>query len=57
MPTLINKMTSNINIRKIIGIVVLISGISLMVVGILQGEPAAVVRNAVIICLDCIGIG
>jgi len=50
-------MIKNINIKRIIGIVVLISGISLMVVGILQGELAAVMRNAVIVCLDCIGIG
>ena len=42
---------------KIIRYVILAAGILLCVLGILRGEPADIMQKAVIVCLECIGIG
>lgn len=36
---------------------VLLAGISLTAVGIARGETATVLKKAINICLECIGIG
>ena len=49
-------MTSKIKLQNIISIIIA-GGIALMIFGILQGELQAIMRKAVMICLECIGIG
>jgi len=36
---------------------ILLTGIILMISGILRGELQDIMRKAIIICLECIGIG
>jgi len=43
--------------KKIVQILLLFCGIGLMVYGIVSGETTPVMRKAVQICLECIGIG
>jgi len=50
-------MTKYVNLRNMIMIFTIVIGIVLMIVGIIQGELTAVMRKAVIICFECIGIG
>ena len=38
-------------------LVLLITGISMMITGILRGEALEILRKAILICLECIGIG
>ncbi|MCL2071370.1 MAG: hypothetical protein FWH07_03945 [Oscillospiraceae bacterium] len=35
----------------------LIIGIVLIICGVVQGEPDEIMRKAVTVCLECIGIG
>jgi len=50
-------MTNNVRILNLIRAIVLIIGITLMGFGIWFDELTAIMRKAVIICLECIGIG
>ncbi|WP_312353662.1 CD1871A family CXXC motif-containing protein [Aminipila sp.] len=43
--------------KNVIGSIVLALGILLIVIGVINGESAAVLQKAVRICLECIGIG
>jgi len=43
--------------KKIIPAAFLLSGIILMILGILRGELIEIMRKATVICLECIGIG
>ena len=43
--------------QKILRILALAAGVVFACIGILRGEPAAVLQKAVKICLECIGIG
>ena len=42
---------------RLLRISVLAVGVALAVVGIWRGEPGEIMRKAVIVCLECIGIG
>lgn len=44
-------------LRLTLSAVVLSAGIALMLLGILRGEPESILRKAVFVCLECIGIG
>jgi len=44
-------------IRIIIPTVIFVVGIVLMVFGILRGELHEIYHKAIVICLECIGIG
>jgi len=50
-------MINKLKIQTIINILIIASGITLMIIGILQGELQAIMRKAVVVCLECIGIG
>jgi len=43
--------------RKIVSYVLLIAALAFIVIGILQGDYTDTLRKAVLICLECIGIG
>ena len=45
------------SMRVILPALILFVGITLMVAGVLQGEPQYLLRKATVICLECIGIG
>jgi hypothetical protein len=42
---------------KIARVVIFALGVILIALGIAQGEPFEIMRKAVTICLECIGIG
>lgn len=42
---------------KLIPALLAVTGVLLMTVGVYRGEMAVVLRKAVAICLECIGIG
>ena len=44
-------------IRLIIPAVIFTAGIVLMVLGILRGELHEIYHKAIVLCLECIGIG
>ena len=50
-------MIKNVKVLNLIRTAVLIAGIALMCTGIWLGELTAIMRKAVIICFECIGIG
>lgn len=39
------------------GVIVLIIGVVFMAMGVFRGETKVVLKKAIIICLECIGIG
>ena len=43
--------------RKIMQAALLVAGVSIMVLGLLRGEALEVLNKAIIICMECIGIG
>ena len=43
--------------RKIMQIALLLAGVSIMVLGLLRGEALEVLNKAIVICMECIGIG
>lgn len=44
-------------IRNIIRIACLIAGIAMIIIGATHGEASIVVRKAIKVCLECIGLG
>jgi len=42
---------------RIVQLCLLIIGITFLVVGIFQGDALMVLKKAVLVCLECIGIG
>jgi len=44
-------------IRLILPVLLLLSGMTMMVLGTLRGELQMILNKAVIVCLECIGIG
>jgi len=46
-----------INKRTVIRMVIIATGVAMMAIGIWQGELTAIIRKAVVVCLECIGIG
>ena len=44
-------------IRNIIRVILVLVGIGMLVYGATQGEAAIVLRKAIRVCLECIGIG
>jgi len=51
---MVTFMTS---IRIGIRIFLLVAGVSMMILGFANGEPGVILRKAVIVCLECIGVG
>jgi len=43
--------------RRISGILLFMAGVLFLVVGIFRGEVSVVLKKAINICLECIGIG
>ncbi len=43
--------------RSIYSLVLLAVGISFIVIGAIRGEVAAVLQKAIMICMECIGLG
>jgi hypothetical protein len=39
------------------GLLVFFSGAAFLLVGLWRGEAAVVLRKAILVCLECIGIG
>ena len=48
---------TKIRVKNIVLTAVLLMGITLMAVGILEGDMTAIMRKAAMVCLECIGIG
>ncbi|NCB06168.1 MAG: thioredoxin [Clostridia bacterium] len=42
---------------RVRGVLLLIAGLTLLVAGVLRGEAEVVLRKAVNLCMECIGIG
>ena len=45
------------NKRRAAGIAILVLGILLIVAGVFRGELDAILKKAVIVCMECIGLG
>jgi len=43
--------------KHLLQLTLLAIGVCMMVLGILRGEAAEILRKAIVICLECIGIG
>lgn len=43
--------------RSILAAAVLLAGIAFVAVGVTRGEVAVVLQKAVVICMECIGLG
>jgi len=52
-----NKNRAVIKQLYIIQIFLLLVGLTMTALGILRGEAMEILRKAIIICLECIGIG
>jgi len=50
-------MTKNAKLLNLIRAALLIVGVALMIIGIWQGELTEIMHKAIIVCLECIGIG
>jgi len=50
-------MIKSIKMRFILRAVIIAAGLLFMCIGIWQGELTAIMRKAVVICMECIGIG
>jgi len=48
---------TNFCLKVIIRVAIIVTGVALMAIGIWQGELTAILRKAVVVCLECIGIG
>jgi len=53
LTTIIKSVVS----KDVVRAAIIVAGIALMTVGILHGELTAIMRKAIVICLECIGIG
>ena len=45
------------NKRKALGIAILSIGILLIAAGVFRGELNAIMQKAVLVCMECIGLG
>ena len=45
------------NKRRIISIVILAAGIALIAAGVFRGELDVIFRKAMVVCMECIGLG
>ncbi|MBO4425725.1 MAG: thioredoxin [Clostridiales bacterium] len=45
------------NKRRIVGIVILAAGITLIAAGVFRGELDVILRKAAVVCMECIGLG
>ncbi len=52
-----NKLQISEKKRYIVGTILLVAAAVLIIAGIRNGETAVVLRKAIRICLECIGIG
>lgn len=50
-------MNGSRELPRWLGLALAVLGAGLMVLGVLRGEAAVVLKKAVNICLECIGIG
>ena len=46
-----------IHARTILRVMLLSIGATMIAIGLAQGEATAILRKAVIVCMECIGIG
>jgi len=44
-------------LRSVVLIMLFVAGAAMLSVGIIQGEATVVLRKAVVVCMECIGIG
>jgi hypothetical protein len=52
-----DEMVKRINQRFFIQIVILLVGVIMMTFGLLRGEALEILRKAIVVCMECIGIG
>lgn len=52
-----NYFDKNPKLRRLAALALLIISASFSVYGILRGEPAIVLKKAIRICMECIGLG
>ena len=43
--------------RRYLQTIFLIIGVSMMLLGLLRGEALEILRKAIVVCMECIGIG
>ena len=51
------KSSTSFFTKKLIPSAILALGIVLLVLGIYRGEPTEILQKAILVCLECIGIG
>jgi len=44
-------------LQTVLSVLLLAAGITLMISGIIREEPQTILQKAVVVCLECIGIG
>ena len=44
-------------VRFTVPTIILLAGVTMMILGILRGELQMIYQKAILICLECIGIG
>lgn len=45
------------NKRRALGIAILVIGILLIAAGVYRGELDAILQKAILVCMECIGLG
>ncbi len=50
-------MSENSIIKNLLRVMIIISAVAFICIGIQRGEATEIMRKAVMVCLECIGIG
>ena len=50
-------MIRHINKHSLLQFSILLLGIAMIIIGLLRGESLELLRKAIVVCLECIGIG
>lgn len=48
---------TDFSMKRLSGVLLLIAGFAMMCAGLLRGEAAIILQKAIVLCLECIGLG